>query len=246
MIFDESIDEKRTALLEYLKDQNFRRVLDIGGVMYPWARDYVTHYFDGLDIHQYLGRSPEFYNEKVRDAISFVGDINGDTSGKGWEDVCEDVNRYGKFDFIICSQTIEDIRSPVVPLRIMSTIGKEGFITVPTKYRELTYVENYAPVDLAANGLTRPYVGYFHHRWIFTIQDGILVLFPKLEFCNCLDLLNIIIAEVGRVQYDKGMQYELSFRWKDDIPFRIIGGDYLGPNPGTIFDTYRRELKKGL
>ena len=75
MIFKETTKDAREEVLEYLKVNQFPRVLDIGGVMNPWAKDHVNHYFDIHNVHEYLKDSP-LYEGPIKHATSFTGDIN--------------------------------------------------------------------------------------------------------------------------------------------------------------------------
>jgi len=236
MIYNATIEEQRDKVLNYLNQNQYTRVLDCGGAMNPWASKHVNYYFDILNPQEYL-KGGHLDTEKLRSARIFVGDIN---DGYGWDEIYRYVSEHGKFDFAICTQTLEDIRNPSYILRSLPTIAEQGFISVPHKYRELNYVEGYDPIAQKEWGLNKPYIGYSHHRWIFTIIEGPkLRLFPKLEFISCV----IGIQELIK---GKPIENELSFWWKDDIPFEIINGDFLGPNPPTVFSLYANMLREGL
>lgn len=241
MIFNETTEEGRSNIIKLIKHEGFKRVLDVGGSMFPWAGEVVTHYLDGLDIHDYLKDSP-LHEGKVAEAKCFVGDINDEF---GWLDVFADVRKNGLFDFVICTQTLEDIRNPSYPLKIFPKIATQGFISVPHKYRELAYVEGHAPSTQEEWNLCKPYIGYFHHRWIFTVFYDIttlqpkLRLFPKLEFIMCMKGMREFCDS-------KPIGNEMSFRWISDIPFEIVNGDYLGPNPPTVFSMYKDLLREGI
>ena len=236
MIYNTSVKTARDSVQKYLAQKKFPRVVDLGGAMNPWAKEYVTHYFDILSLHVYLQNSP-LYTEKLRQSVAFVGDMN---DGYGWEEIDRDVKEHGLFDFAICTQALEDIRNPVYVLRSLPRIAKQGFISVPHKYRELSYCEGWKPVDQEEWGLSKPYIGYCHHRWIFTVIDGSkLRLFPKLEFVSC-------IAKLQELIIDKPIENELSFWWRKDIPFEIVNDDYLGPNPPALFNMYIEKIEEGI
>lgn len=225
-------------MLALLEKEKFFRVIDIGGSMNPWAGKYVTHYLDIINMHEYLHNSG-LYTPEVQRAKCFLGDIN---DSFGWEEVMKDVASNGLFDFAICTQTLEDIRNPVSPLKRMPEIAKAGFISVPHKWRELGYVESHDPNDQATLRLLGPYLGYFHHRWIFTIiirEVPILRLFPKLAFVERLDTIHELkkLHEMGN---------EMSFFWKDSIEYEVVNNDYLGPDPQSVFDLYRNLIEEGL
>lgn len=220
----------REECLSFLREKQYKRVLDVGGSLYPWAREFVTHYLDINNQHKVCG--PEFHCLQFLSSEYIEGDI---CRQETWDMMKE----YEPFDFVICSQTLEDIRDPTVALRNLPKIAKQGFITVPSKYRELSFVE-IRNVDIQNEWqLKSPYRGYFHHRWIFTISDGKLYLFPKLNFVEHMQGLENVL--------DHGdMHEELGFFWENTIPFGIVNDDYMGPNPPSVFGYYRELLEKGL
>jgi hypothetical protein len=81
----------------------------------------------------------------------FVGNICS-------EEVWEEIRAAGPFDFSICTHVLEDIRDPFFVARRLAAISKAGYVSVPTKHSELANVES------------RFYLGYCHHRWVFTVR----------------------------------------------------------------------------
>jgi hypothetical protein len=82
---------------------------------------------------------------------SFVGNICR-------PDVWATVRDRGLFDFSICTHVLEDVRDPFFVAEQLATISSSGYVSVPTKHSELANVES------------RFYLGYCHHRWIFTVR----------------------------------------------------------------------------
>lgn len=82
----------------------------------------------------------------------FVGNI---CETEVWEKIR---SRGRRFDFSICTHVLEDVRDPFFVARQLAAISKAGFVSVPTKHSELSNVES------------RFYLGYCHHRWIFTVR----------------------------------------------------------------------------
>lgn len=222
-------EEQRPQVIDYIKSQGFLRVLDVGGAMNPWADEVVTHYFDILDMP----------GKKV-----WKGDVSSEES---WEDFIIDQFYSTKeppdrFDFAICTHLIEDIRNPEVVLSYLPHVAKEGFISFPSKHWELCRgVECSSERDMKIWGSNSTFRGFFHHRWIYSIQNNQLVAFPKLNFVDHMSGLEWATRE----NKDKSF-HETSFWWKDDIPFRFFNDDYLGPNGYTVFEKYRNEIKEGL
>jgi hypothetical protein len=63
------------------------------------------------------------------------------------------------FDFVICSQTLEDLRDPIWVSRELSRVGRAGYIELPSRLEEQTY------------GVHGPWVGWSHHHWLADIGD---------------------------------------------------------------------------
>jgi hypothetical protein len=168
----------------------------------------------------------------THEIVDGIVDINPVESGlyfkvnlnryQDWESVRQYVNEHGKFSFAICSHTLEDIANPMLVLETLPEIAESGFIAVPSKYRELGHIESHQ------------YRGYIHHRWIFNIrpeEPNLLVGFPKLSFIEQYFPLH----KLGNASDEVA---ELSFYWKDNIPYRIINDDYLGPNTDAVKKYY--------
>ena len=83
-------------------------------------------------------------------------------------DICNH-NRWpfedNQFDFAVCSHLLEDVRDPIWVCSKISRIAKAGYIEVPSRMIE------------QSKGIEHPsYAGYYHHRWLVSVDEG------KLEF----------------------------------------------------------------
>ena len=65
-----------------------------------------------------------------------------------------------QLDFVVCSQTLEDVRDPVFVCSEMVRIAKAGYIEVPSRLEEQAY------------GFQGPWAGWSHHRWLIDADDG--------------------------------------------------------------------------
>lgn len=203
----------RTHVINYVKQKkainsNYR-VLDIGGSAEYTSWSYpITDYIADINPPQ----------NPSGDIKYFKLNVNFETE---WSGLFDHVEKYGKFDFCICSHIIEDISLPQVLLENLKKIAKEGFIAIPSKYRELSKIEG-------------KYLGYIHHRWIYSFKNGELIGYPKVNFIDHeTSLINIGNSD------DRLL--DLSFFWKNDIPFSIINDNYLGPNVSSV-KTYYNNL----
>ena len=237
MIFDATSSElRREETLDYLRDNKFDRVLDVGGALGPWAKEFVTHYFDLKDIRTLTDPNSEIYeNDYVKKAVSYVGDLDKEQSWQRFID--EDI----LFDFAICTQTLEHINSPNVALNYLLFIAKEGYIGVPSKFTELRKKVHYNSLD-KWGGMTGFMRGFLPHKWLFTVREEVLWAWPKLPV-----LEHIHFDWIDDVPDEDFNYVELSFRWKNKIPFIIIDDEYLGFSDGKEFCTFvRKELPIGI
>ena len=123
------------------------RVLDVGGWASPFARadwviDHMPHSTRGVYGHD-PGR------ERFSEATWLVHDICS-REPFPFEDK--------SFDFVVCSQTLEDIRDPVWVCSEMERIGRAGYIEVPSRLQEQSL------------GVQGDWAGWAHHHWL--IETG--------------------------------------------------------------------------
>jgi hypothetical protein len=125
-------------------------VLDIGGWGKPFTRaDWVVDQmpYETRGLYGRDGELPERFDAGTwvqrdicdREPFPFAGD---------------------RFDFVICSHTLEDIRDPIWVCAEINRIGKAGYIEVPSRLEEQTY------------GVHGPWVGWSHHRWLVDVTPG--------------------------------------------------------------------------
>ena len=201
------ISASRTTLLAYLqrrkRDDPSFTVVDVGGTASGW-----TH-----------GVADVIIDINPVDAVRyFKVNLN---RHEDWIPVHEYVAEYGKFSFAICSHTLEDIANPMLVLETLPQIADEGYIAVPSKYREFSHVEG-------------AYLGHIHHRWIWNIrpeEPNLFVGFPKVGFLEHYTPLH----SLGNASEEVA---ELNFHWKTRIPFRIVNDDYLGPSIPAVKQYY--------
>lgn len=122
-------------------------VLDVGGWARPLPRaDWV------VDLGPYETRG--LYGRESDDEERF--------SRETWvqRDVCaraplpfED----DRFDFVVCSHTLEDVRDPVWVCSELARVGKAGYVEAPSRLEEQTF------------GLVGPWVGWSHHHWLVEV-----------------------------------------------------------------------------
>jgi hypothetical protein len=120
-----------------------------------------------------------------------------------WTKLLEYVFLNGKFDFSICSHTLEDIFNPLNLIILLTNISHRGFVAVPSKYDEFSFL------------FQNKYRGNAHHKQFFDIINDELIVFPKFSWIEKDSRSDNILT------YDKGK--ELSFLWEKNIPIKIFG-----------------------
>ena len=188
-------------------DSNYR-VIDIGGVAGgSWSSSYIDMC---IDINA------------ADTATSMSIDICDYTQ---WSRLLSYVESHGKFDYCICTHTLEDVYNPITALQLMPLIAQAGIITAPSIAVELSRHEG-------------NYLGYIHHRWILAEDIGSngILLVPKLSVLESLIKLNFPYYE------DQG---EIVFEWADSIPYCMFMNNYLGPSKNEVITAYRELIARG-
>jgi len=209
-------DGSRNDVIEYIqrnKNEKTFKVIDVGGSTGGWSSNYVDAI---VDINDFSSN-----NDRIK---HFKCDI---THPNSWKEILEYVENNGKFDFCICTHTLEDIINPVYVAEQIEKIAKEGYIAVPTKYRELSRFE--------INGCNS-FRGYIHHRWIFDVVDNIFIGYPKINYIE-------INSDFDKISDLDNNKLDLSFFWKDKIDIIYLNNNYLGPSGFDVMIYYNNLLK---
>ena len=211
MIYNVRLTElgDRKLALDYLENLKANSsnltVVDIGACGNPWTKDYITHV---VDIVKFPSSIKQFQGN--------ISDVDV------WNEVLSYIKEHGKFDFAVCTHTLEDISCSPIVCNMLTRIAKEGFIAIPSKYIELDKPENV-------------WRGFIHHRWIYDIKDGQFIGYPKQSFLEHMKWIDDWVQ-----QNPKTGREELQFFWKDEIKLHVINNDYLGPTWFDVIQFYRK------
>lgn len=167
-------------------------------------------------------------------------DIQG---GEYVGDICyqETWDQFGdkEWDFVVCTHTLEDVRDPVTAIRNILRVAKAGFVAMPHKHSELSNI-----------ALQRHWVGYCHHRWVFTLAKDVLRFAAKWPVTSALceeakpgpSFLPWLRPSMGQIG-------ELSFLWEGEFEYELIRGDFAGKATDGcdgILRMYRDEFAEGI
>lgn len=206
----------RNDVIQYIQQNKSVKkftVVDVGGSLGGWSSNYVDAIVDFNDICVND-------NQQIK---HFKCDI---THPDSWNEILLYVETNGKFDFCICTHTLEDIMNPGYVSEQIQKIANAGYIAVPSKFRELSRFE------IGSNS----YRGYIHHRWIFDIINNTFIGYPKI---NYLDSTNVF-DKISDLDDNKK---DLSFFWEETIDIVYINNNYLGPSVNSVIDYYNDLLK---
>jgi hypothetical protein len=139
-----------------------------------------------------------------------------------WGELLEYVRVNGKFDFSICSHTLEDVFNPLDLIELLILISVKGFVAIPSKYDEYSFLYN------------NPYRGNAHHKQFFDVKDDTLIIYPKFSWSETDkrsdDIINV----------DKGR--ELSFFWDKKIPVKVFGRTEPFKSDQELMNNFYNEL----
>lgn len=159
------------------------KIIDIGG-----ANSFAHGMLDAIvDI-----REPQAAAEH-----KFIGDID---RPEIWERVKAHAKKHGKWDYAICTHTLEDIHNPVYAAEQIEQIAHKGLIVEPSKFREFARF----------SGVFR---GYIHHYWIFEVIDGVLTAFPKINYIE-----DPVFNAINQQEFKE----ELIVEWEGSIDMKML------------------------
>jgi hypothetical protein len=225
IVYSSNRGKSAPHVLDYLKSCKIKqpglKVVDLGGAYNPWSRDVADTFVD-------------------MNFVTGVDLIHGDLHDPAiWTEL-----RSRKFDFCICSHTLEDVRDPLFILSEIKKSFQHGYLAMPNKHVEFSHVES------------PHYVGYGHHRWIYTLMDDELRVVAKFPAANFFSPRRrfvgkimtsrpyqalkkaaerkdrIGMSDIGYLPWwDSGLadiNNELAFIWQGELRFSAINGDYAG------------------
>jgi hypothetical protein len=199
--------------IESLKHSNpDLKVIDVGGGINSWCK----HTSHVVDIFVDPGSKEEFEkNHPNRTFFDF--DI---TQRNNWDNLLKYVEENGKFDFSICTHTLEDIYNPVLVCEMLQKISKQGFISMPSKYAEYLRFEKWYGIQ--------GYRGFFHHKWIYSIKDNVLRGFEKGSYWEYISSFKINKID--------GYFTEIAFFWEDSFDYKFYDcGQVIGCHQEAVY-----------
>ena len=152
---------------------------------------------------------------------------------EGWKNLNSYIKKNGKFDFVICRQTLEDLSHPEFVVNQLQKVAKAGWIGVPSKHFELMNMQGIYGTNFATRGL-------HHHRWIYTSKNGRWYGLPKMGWTDSITDSSLTMRLNGNP-----WAHELSFYWEKNIDvFWLL--PYCDNLPDDYGDEFVRDCLKGV
>lgn len=182
------------GLAEWVEEQPFVRVLDVGGGDRP-----LRAATNVIDLMEYGARRVDEGRGKLPESFSERAWLVKDCNERPWP------YRRGFFDFVWCSQLVEDIRDPVGVCKEMMRVGKAGIISTVSRDYESSIVQD--------DGV----VGYHHHRWLVELMNVDLCFTWKSPILH-------VQPEYRPKSHRSWLQH---FKWEGrfNVCERFVGGD---------------------
>jgi len=196
---------KRDDVKKYILKNGYKSI-DIGASAMYWSYPECKYVADSLVIYK---EETIFFKINLEDK-------------KTWEELLSYVRINGKFDFSICSHTLEDVFNPLDLIQLLTEISNSGFIAIPSKYDEFLFLYK------------NKYRGNAHHKQFFDIIENELIIFPKFSWIeNDIRSDEILINSKGG---------ELSFFWENDIPVKIFGNGIPFKSDDELINSFYNQL----
>lgn len=199
------IGGRRDEIKKYILDNGLKSI-DLGASAMYWSYPECKYVADSLVISK---EGTTFFEVNLEDKSS-------------WKELLEYVDSNGKFDFSICSHTLEDVFNPIELITLLEKISNSGFVAIPSKYNEFSFLyEN-------------KYRGNAHHKQFFDVIDNELMVFPKFSWIENHERSDEIL------QHHKGG--ELSFMWESEIPVKIFAQGVPYKSDGELIHNFYNKI----
>lgn len=203
--YNSSVKDLIDDVKKIISENNYKTI-DIGASAQFWSYPECKFVADIVEIQE---EGVKFFNFNIQ---------NKDT----WGELISYVEEYGKFDFSICSHTLEDVLTPVELLNLLPKISKRGYIAVPSKFDEFSFLWD------------NKYRGNAHHKQIIDVKDDMICIYPKYPFIEVYDESDEILkSSLGR---------ELVVFWDVDIPYKFFSQNNIFHSDGELISEFYKQI----
>lgn len=189
-----------------LISKNNYKTIDIGASLEFWSYPECKFVADIVRVDR---EDIEFFNFNIQDKNT-------------WSSLLSYVVVNGKFDYSICSHTLEDVLTPTDLLYLLPLISKKGYIAIPSKFNEFRYLRE------------NNYRGNAHHKQIIDIKNEFLYIYPKYSFIERHEQSDKLLESV--------LGEELIIFWEEYIPFKFFGQDRIFNSDQELINEFFKEI----
>jgi hypothetical protein len=188
-----------------ISDNNYKTI-DIGASLQFWSYPECKFVADIVKIEQ---EGVKFFDFNIQ---------NKNT----WTELLNYVEEHGKFDYSICSHTLEDVITPTDLLELLPRISKKGYIAIPSKYNEFMFLWD------------NKYRGNAHHKQIIDVKDDMICIYPKYPFIEVFDETDKVL--------ENNLGNELVVFWEDEIPYKFFAQDNIFHSDGDLIKQFYKQI----
>lgn len=141
------------------------------------------------------------------------------------------------FDFVLCTQTLEDLYNPFLLINEMSRVGKRGYITTPSFGQDIVY-SHYNLTDWLTGGRRVP--GIAHHKWLFYLKNGLMQIFPKNYSILATSEFQVV-KWLGEEEFEFPWQGRIKYHEVKDLDFHKLISEYR-----HWYKNNKSKLQKGI
>ena len=188
-----------------ISDNNYKTI-DIGASLQFWSYPECKFVADIVKIEQ---EGVKFFDFNIQ---------NKNT----WTKLLNYVAEHNKFDYSICSHTLEDVITPTDLLELLPKISKKGYIAIPSKYNEFMFLWD------------NKYRGNAHHKQIIDVKDDMICIYPKYPFIE-------VFEETDKV-LENNLGNELVVFWEDEIPYKFFAQDNIFHSDGDLIKQFYKQI----
>jgi len=203
--YNQTVKNLTGQVKKTISDNNYKTI-DVGASLQFWSYPECKFVADIVKIQE---EGVKFFDFNIQ---------NKNT----WSELLDYVEQNGKFDYSICSHTLEDVITPTELLDLLPKISKRGYIAIPSKFDEFTFLWG------------NKYRGNAHHKQIIDVKDNIVCIYPKFSFIEvCEESDEMLKTYLGK---------ELVIFWEDEIPYKFFAQDNIFHSDDDLIREFYKQL----
>lgn len=201
-----TIVKNSTVDVKTLISENTYKTIDIGASLQFWSYPECKFVADIVKIDK---EDVKFFNFNIQDKST-------------WGELLNYVEKHGKFDYSICSHTLEDVITPTELLDLLPKISNKGYIAIPSKFDEFSFLWD------------NKYRGNAHHKQIIDIKDDMICIYPKYPFIEVFDDSNKLL--------ENNLGKELVIFWENEIPYKFFAQDNIFHSDNELIKEFYKQI----